>query len=121
MPHPHRNLLQCAAQLVLHAEVGDVAQLWHTGGQFAELREHLLRQQHAGDAATYLQLAYGLLTVWQNEPSKVELRDNALLTTALALEIGLDEPADLDEAAQRLFSEPLAIGDVATSLASRCK
>jgi len=60
-----------------------------------------------------------LLDVWRKEQDKLQVRDNALLTVALAVELGLSDAADSDEAGRLLLDKPLARGDVVATLIAR--
>ena len=112
------EVLLKASEWILSGEPEEIASVWATTSAFATQRQKLLSSVSGKPATFFLNLSWGLRETLRESGNPV-LRDNAVLTAALAISLDLSEPAHRQEAFDILLSPPVANEAVYATLHSR--
>lgn len=112
------EVLLKASEFILNGEPEEIASVWATTSAFATQRRKLLPSVSGKPATFFLNMSWGLRETLR-ESGNATLRDSAVLTAALAISLGLSEPAHKQEAFEILLSPPVANEGVYEALRRR--
>ena len=104
--HERDSLLSAASQLILTADPEELRVVWEITERFLIARQALLGAEQQKSPTFFLRLALNLRETLSDSTNGA-LRNNALVSLALAISLGLDDD-ERREAFDGLFSPPLA-------------